>query len=142
VRESKPEFKPSGTVHPLTPRPDTKPKARVLVVDDDLDTVHSMALLIKAFGHEVDFAINGFAAIDAARRFRPDVILVDINLPDFKGDKLARQLKFEPGLERARIVALSGQADDATRARALESGCAAFYVKPLAPQALEQLISK
>ena len=51
-------------------------------------------------------------------------------------------MKFEPGLERARIVALSGQADDATRARALESGCAEFYVKPLAPDALEQLISK
>jgi CheY-like chemotaxis protein len=109
--------KGDGNVHALRPLDSdlAKPKARVLVVDDDLDTVHSMAMLIKMMGHEVQFAINGFAGIDIARSFRPDVILLDINLPDFKGDHLAKQLKYEPGLERTYIVAVSGRSDDQMR---------------------------
>jgi CheY-like chemotaxis protein len=118
-----------------------KPKARVLVVDDDLDTVHSMAMLIKMMGHEVQFAINGFAGLDIARTFRPDVILLDINLPDFKGDHFARQLKYEPGLERTCIVAVTGQSDEQARQRALDAGCAAFYVKPLTVERLEFLLN-
>ena len=65
---------------------------RVLVVEDHLDTVHSMAVMLKSMGHQVQFAINGFAAIDIARSFRPDYILLDIGLPDFKGDEIARQI--------------------------------------------------
>ena len=133
------KLKEMGNVHPLNVA--SQPKARVLVVDDDLDTVHSMAMLIKAYGHEVDFAINGFAAIASARKFRPNVILLAINLPDFKGDKLAQQLKYEPGLESARIIALSGRSDESTRARALEGGCAEFHVKPISPNTLEGLLS-
>jgi CheY-like chemotaxis protein len=58
-----------------------------------------MAMLLRVMGHDVQFAINGFAAIDVARTFHPEVILLDIGLPDFRGDETARQLKFEPGLE-------------------------------------------
>lgn len=56
------KFRGLGTVRSITPQPHTQPKARVLVVDDDLDTVHSLALLLKGYGHEVEFAINGLAA--------------------------------------------------------------------------------
>ena len=58
-------------------------------------------------GHEVQFAINGFAALDVAREFRPDVILLDIGLPDFTGCAIARQLKWEPQLRHTRIFAIS-----------------------------------
>lgn len=135
------KFRGLGTVRSITPQPHTQPKARVLVVDDDLDTVHSLALLLKGYGHEVEFAINGLAAIDAARRFRPDVILMDINLPDIKGHRLARQLKFEPGLEQVRVIAVSGKADDETKAQALEAGCAEFHVKPIEAESLERLLA-
>jgi CheY-like chemotaxis protein len=131
-------IKGMGNVHRL--EVGARPKLRVLVVDDDLDTVHSMAMLIKAMGHETDFAINGFAAIDSARRFRPDVVIVDFNLPDFKGDKLAQQLKYEPGLENARFIALSGRSDEETQRCALAAGCQEFYTKPMAPSTLEKLL--
>jgi CheY-like chemotaxis protein len=114
-------------------------KSRVLVVDDDLDCVQTMAMLVKMFGHEVAFAVNGLAAIDVARRFRPEVIVLDMNLPGINGDELARQLRFEAGLEKTRIIAVSG--DQAARARALESGCAEFHVKPIAPDVLEKSLS-
>jgi CheY-like chemotaxis protein len=123
-------------------KPDLQPKRRVLVVEDNLDAVHSMATLLRMMGHDVEFAINGFAAIDIARQFRPDFVLLDIGLPDFRGDKIARQLKYEPGLERTRIIAITGLPLDHVRERALESGCEAVYAKPLAPSVLEELLAK
>jgi CheY-like chemotaxis protein len=122
--------------------PSAQRKLRVLVVDDNLDAVHMMATLLRMMGHEVDFAINGFAALDAAKKFRPDVILLDIGLPDFKGDKIATQVRFEPGLEKTRIIAITGQRLDAVERRALEAGCEAVYAKPIAPEALEKLLAK
>ena len=114
---------------------------RVLVVDDNLDAVHSMAILIKMMGHECQFAINGLAALQIAREFRPDVILLDIGLPDFMGYEIAKQLKWEPGLELTRIIAVTAlpQADSDL---AIESGCDEFYRKPLDPLLLEALLAK
>lgn len=127
-----------ATVHSLKPGP--LPKRRVLVVEDNLDSVHSMAMLLKAMGHEVQFAINGFAAIDVARSFRPDVILLDIGLPDLKGDEIARQFKYEPGLESVRIIAITGLPLADVEQRALTAGCERVYSKPMDPAALERLI--
>jgi CheY-like chemotaxis protein len=130
----------SATVVSL--KPDAQPKRRVLVVEDNLDAVHSMATLLRMMGHEVEFAINGFAALDAARRFKPDFILLDIGLPDFRGDSVARQLKYEPGLEHTRMIAITGLPINDVQSRALESGCEAVYAKPMAPAVLEELLTK
>lgn len=115
-------------------------KRRVLVVEDNLDAVHSMAMLIKTMGHEVRFAINGFAALELAREFRPDVILLDIGLPDLQGCEIARQLKWEPGLEGTRMLAISGRSDQELRRQALEAGCEELLVKPLDPSVLEKIL--
>ena len=131
----------SATVVSL--RPDAPPKRRVLVVEDNLDSVHSMATLIKMMGHDVRFAINGIAAIEEARRFRPDIVLLDIGLPDYKGHVIARQLKYEPGLEKTRIIAITGlPGDDDLRQRALHAGCEDFYRKPIDPAKLEELLAQ
>ena len=131
-----------STVHQIRPSAQPVERRRVLVVDDNLDAVHSMAVLLKSMGHEVQFAINGFAAIDVARSFRPDLILLDIALPDFKGYEIARQLKWEPGLERTRIVAISGLPQDEVRERSLDAGCEEYFAKPISPSALEELLAK
>jgi CheY-like chemotaxis protein len=101
-----------------------------------------MAMLLKMMGHEVQFAINGFAAIDIARNFRPEVVLLDIGLPDFEGDQIANQLKWEPGLENMRIIAITGRSQDQDRQRALAAGCEDYHVKPLDPSLLERLLAK
>jgi CheY-like chemotaxis protein len=113
----------------------------VLVVEDDLDAVHSMAMLIKMMGHQCQFAMNGFAALEIARQFRPDIILLDIGLPDFKGYEVAKQLKWEPGLEATHIIAITAL-PEADRGRALGAGCDDFYRKPLDPMLLEQLLAR
>src|SRR3954463_12451107 len=106
---------------------------RVLVVEDDLDTVHSMTRLIKLMGHECQFAINGFAALKIAREFKPEIILLDIGFPDFKGYDMAKQLRYEPGLEQTRIIAITAL-PDYNRAHAIEAGCDEFYRKPMDPK--------
>ncbi|HEX6319569.1 MAG TPA: response regulator [Burkholderiales bacterium] len=128
-----------ATIHTLTTQHDAK--RRVLVVEDNLDSVHSMATLLKMMGHQVEFAINGFAALDVARRFRPEVVLLDIGLPDFKGYDIARQLKWEPGFERTRIIALTGRPMDEVRQKALDAGCEQVFAKPIAPAVLEELLA-
>lgn len=131
-----------ATITELKPQSETSRKKRVLVVEDNLDAVHSMAALIKMSGHECQFAINGFAALDVARSFRPDVILLDIGLPDFKGYDIARQLKWEPSLAKTRIIAITGMPMDDVSDRALDAGCEEVLAKPVAPDQLEALIQK
>ena len=129
-----------GAVHNL--KPEAQPKKRVLIVEDNLDAVHSMAVLIRMMGHEVEFAINGFAALDIARRFRPEVILLDIGLPDFKGYNIAQQLKWEPDLEKTRIIAITGRPMEEVRRKALQAGCEQVFAKPMDPAVLEELLAK
>jgi len=116
-------------------------KRRVLVVEDNLDAVHSMAILVKMMGHETQFAINGFAALKIARDFKPDIVLLDIGLPDFTGYEIAQQLRYEPGLENTRIIAITAL-PEVIRERALEAGCDEFYRKPLDPVMLEGLLNQ
>jgi CheY-like chemotaxis protein len=125
----------------VNPEPNPFAKRRVLVVEDDLDSVHSMAVLLKVMGHDVEFAINGFAALDIARRFRPEFVLLDVSLPHLSGDKLARQLKYEPGLEKTRMIAITGLPLDQVKRLVLEAGCEAVYAKPIAPAVLEELLA-
>src|SRR3954465_10218526 len=120
-------------------RPASTPKRRVLIVEDHLDSVHSMTALIRMMGHEVQFAINGFAALDVARKYQPDIILLDLGLPDFRGDHLARQLKYEPGLEHTRIIPPSGLPQENLEKRARKAGCNDFQRKPIGPTKLEEI---
>jgi CheY-like chemotaxis protein len=119
---------------------EARPKRRVLVVDDNLDTVQTMAMLLKSGGHDVEFAINGFAAIDIARRFKPEVIFLDLALPDMRGENLARQLKFEPDLRAVKIYAWTGTDGAEVRQRVIEAGCEDLFVKPVDVSRLEKVL--
>jgi two-component system CheB/CheR fusion protein len=130
---------------PLTvvnPKSNPTSPRRVLVVDDNRDTVHSMAFLLGDMGHDVQFAINGFAAVEIARKFLPEVILLDMAPPDFSGADIARRLKREPGLENALLVAVSGLGDELNRSKALDAGCSEYHVKPLDTTVLEAILAR
>jgi two-component system CheB/CheR fusion protein len=126
------------TLQPVGPAVSTR--RRVLVVEDNLDSVHSMAVLVKMMGHEVRFAINGFAALAVAREFRPHFVLLDLGLPDFDGCEIARQLRFEEPLRNTRFIAISALPAQQYSPLALKAGCDAFYSKPIDPQVLERLL--
>ena len=111
---------------------------RILVVDDHLDGLHSLVKLLETQGYTVTFAINGFAALEIAREFKPNVVILDMRLPDMTGLDVARQLKFEPGLEGVRIIALSGSPE--FRQKAAEHGILEFVLKPAEPSVWRELL--
>ena len=111
---------------------------RVLIVDDNLDQVHTMSYLLRDRGHHVDYAINGIVALDLAQRTRPEVVVLDIGLPDASGFLVARQLRRVPHLRNVWIIGVTGLAVE--RNEALASGFNELLKKPLDPNALEQLL--
>jgi two-component system, chemotaxis family, CheB/CheR fusion protein len=130
-----------GGVTSLRTRVDNGRMTRVLVVDDNFDTARNFYVTLRSAGHEAEFAVNGYGALEAAHRLRPEVVLLDIGLPDFDGCELARVLRRVPGLERVRILAVSGRGRAEDRHRALQAGCDDYILKPADPAEVERLVS-
>jgi len=114
---------------------------RVLVVEDNLDTVQTLARLLKDDGHRVEFAINGYAAIDIAKAFHPDVVLLDIGLPGLDGFEVCSRIKSNPELRDVCVIAVTAYAFDEHRARSRAVGCALHVVKPIDPACLLALVN-
>ena len=117
----------------------TSPK-RVLLVEDNLDSVHTLAYLVRTMGHTVEYAINGYVALDVAKRFRPEIVLLDIGLPGIDGFEVCRQIKKEPSLQTCRVIALTAFSQEDYRKRALGVGCELYIVKPIDVKVLEELL--
>jgi CheY-like chemotaxis protein/two-component sensor histidine kinase len=112
---------------------------RILVVDDNRDSAESLAMLLQVQGHEVQTAHDGLAALETARAFRPDIVLLDIGLPRMDGHEVARRLRREEG-RQAVLVALTGYGTDEDHRRSQEAGFDYHLVKPVELDALYQLL--
>lgn len=112
---------------------------RVLVVEDNLDSAETLEQIISMWGHEVRLAHDGAGALRLAREFRPQVILLDIGLPDMDGYAVAHRLRGED-LGGDVLVALTGYGEAQDRARAREAGFDRHLTKPVAPDALQGLL--
>jgi CheY-like chemotaxis protein len=113
----------------------------ILVVDDNVDTALSMALVLRKLGHTVDYVTSGHDALHVARRTSPEVVLLDLGLPDVDGYSVVRQLRKVRGLEETRIIAITGKAADDNRERSLSMGFDEHFTKPLDPARLDEIIS-
>ncbi len=108
-------------------------------MDDNQDTVHSLARLLTMRGHQVATAFDGVAALKLAHEFHPDILLLDLGLPGIDGYELARRLRAE-GFSQTPIVAISGYAQASDRARSREAGFNYHFAKPVDFDALADLI--
>jgi signal transduction histidine kinase len=131
------ESAPGPESRALVPRP----SRRVLVVDDNPDLVESLAMLLRAYGHEPVTAHSGLQAIEAARARSPDLVICDIGMPGMSGYKVAQHLRALPGFGRVPLVALTGFGTPDDRRRAREAGFDEHLVKPIAPETLEHVLS-
>jgi CheY-like chemotaxis protein len=116
--------------------PRTARQRRVLVVEDNIDSVRTLAALIAEMGHAVSYAINGYAALEIGRKAKPDFVLLDLGLPGMTGYDLCRRMKQEASFLGARIVALTAYGDDLHRQRSREAGCELHLVKPVPAQTI------
>jgi CheY-like chemotaxis protein len=115
---------------------------RVLIVDDVIDAAMSLALLLRLWGHEARTAHDGATALEVARAFRPEVVLLDIGLPGgLDGFQVGRRLRAEPGLGEVLLVALTGYGQEEDRRRSQAAGFDHFLVKPVGPAELERLLA-
>jgi len=115
------------------------PRRTILVVDDNVDSANSMAVLLRMGGHDVEVAHDGPTALDRVNAKHPDVVLLDIGLPGMSGYQVAEELRRmnQPGL---RIYAMTGYGQRQDRRRSQEAGFDGHLVKPVVPQDLLKLI--
>jgi CheY-like chemotaxis protein len=113
----------------------------LLVVDDNHDSAISLAMLLKALGHEVDTAFDGLAAIDRVSVFKPSVVLLDIGMPGLNGYDTARRIRTLQNHNGVKLVALTGWGQEDDRRRSEEAGFDAHLVKPVDLPALNKLLT-
>jgi two-component system cell cycle response regulator DivK len=112
---------------------------RILVVEDMLDNRHIMRDLLTSAGYEVIEAIDGAAGVAAALAHRPDLVLMDIQLPVLDGYEATRRIRANPETSGIPVIAVTSYALSGDEAKALEAGCDGYVAKPFSPR---QLLAK
>ncbi len=114
---------------------------RILVVDDNADAADSLARLLEISGHETAVAYDGEVALKTAETFGPDVVLLDIGLPEIDGYEVARRIRARPRVRDAMLVALTGWGQEDDRRKSRESGFDHHLVKPVDLRTLRELLA-
>ena len=125
---------------PVRAEPAAHAVLKILVADDSQDGADSLAFLLKAAGHEVHTAYDGRTAITLAEEQRPDVVLLDIGMPEVSGYDVARAIRREAWGRPMRLIALTGWGQAEHRRRSLEVGFDDHLVKPVELDLLENLL--
>jgi CheY-like chemotaxis protein len=117
-------------------------RRRILVVDDNRDAADSLVMMLRMMGHETDTAYHGLQAVHAAAAFRPDVLLLDIGLPEMNGYEVAQHVRKQPWGKGMVLIALTGWGQDEDKRRAFEAGFDHHLMKPVDTAALEKLLAR
>ena len=113
---------------------------RILVVDDNVDSADSLALMLELGGHEVRVANDGLEALETARDFLPGVVLLDLGMPKLSGYEVARLIRQEPWGQDLVLIAQTGWGQEEDRRRTHEAGFDAHLTKPLDHALLKELL--
>jgi len=114
---------------------------RVLIVDDNRDAADSLGLLVEELGHNVHVTYGGRQALDVATAFRPDLMLVDLAMPDLDGCSLVKHFRQTSAFAQTRIVAITGHADEEHKTLAMKAGCDAVVFKPVTPTHIKEALA-
>lgn len=106
-------------------------KGRILVVEDNMDNYELVRFILERAGYDVFLAMNGRDGVSAARLQKPDLILMDLGMPEMDGWAAAEMLKSEKSTKRIPVYALSAYTLPAERKRALDAGCDGYVTKPI-----------
>jgi PAS domain S-box-containing protein len=118
------------------------PCRRILVVDDNEDAAGALAMMLKVMGHEVHEAHDGQAAVNAAEKFRPNLVLMDLGMPKVDGYEAAQLIRAQPWGVDVFLVALTGWGTEDDRQRTQEGGFDRHLVKPVETEALTRMLAE
>lgn len=113
----------------------------VLVVDDNKDAADSLAMLLQLDGCSVCTAGDGAEALDVFDRMQPEIVLLDIGLPDFDGYEVARRIRSRQGPKKTLLIALTGWGQEQDKKRAAQAGFDEHLTKPVSLDLLRMLMS-
>jgi CheY-like chemotaxis protein len=114
---------------------------RVLVVDDNLDAADSLVALLEVLGHTTTAAHDGVQALQVARGFVPDLVILDIGLPGMSGYDVAREIRRSAELRKVVLIALTGWGSESDQRQSQEAGFDQHLTKPVSLEALEQALA-
>lgn len=117
-------------------------KSKVLLVDDEPNILLSLDLLMRKEGHEVFIARNGIEALEILEVQVPDLVLLDIMMPDVDGYQICRYIRATERLKHARILFLSAKGKESDMRIGLEMGADAYMTKPFSTRALGQKVKE
>ena len=115
---------------------------RVLVVDDEPNIVMSLEFLMRRAGFEVQVARNGREALDALEGAAPDLLLLDVMMPEFDGYEVCERIRARPEWNGTKIVMLTARGRDAERERGLKLGADAYVTKPFSTRELVDQVKR
>jgi CheY-like chemotaxis protein len=115
-------------------------RKRILVVDDLHDSAMSLSLVLQRLGHTAQFVTDPWKALEVARDLRPELVFLDIGMPELNGYALARMLRQEFGFEAVKVVALTAWDRDEDRAESRRAGFDAHVAKPADPETIEAIL--
>lgn len=121
------------------PRTDV-PGQRILLVDDNEDQTSTLQTLLELAGYQVEVAADGRTGLERARRFRPEIAILDIGLPDMDGHELARLIRQEPELEGIFLVAQTGWGPTDVRSPDRAEGFDVRLMKPVSFDVLQDVL--
>jgi len=117
-------------------------RRRVLVVDNLADAADCLAMLLRLWGYDVQACYGGAEALEIARKYRPQVVLLDIGMPDMDGFEVSRRLRDQAALAGIVIIAISGYGNESERSRGRLAGFDHHLLKPVEPCLLQELLSR
>ncbi len=113
---------------------------KILVIDDEQDVLDFISYNLKKEGYAIQTASNGLEGVKLAREYQPDLILLDVMMPDMDGIEVCRQLRSDESFDRTMIAFLTARGEDYTQIAALDQGGDDFIVKPIRPSILKSRI--
>jgi two-component system alkaline phosphatase synthesis response regulator PhoP len=109
---------------------------KILIADDEQDILEILSFNLKAKGFLVETATNGILAVEKAKAFKPDLIILDVMMPFKNGVEACRELRLNPDFHQTLIIFLTALNDESSEIKGLESGADDYLTKPIRPNAL------
>ena len=115
-------------------------RKRILCIEDNDSNLRLVSRIVEGEKHEFLMAVDGLTALALAQSERPDLILLDINIPGLNGLELARRFKADPALATIPVIATTANVLRGDRERCLEAGCDEYLAKPLDVRELQDIL--
>lgn len=139
IKVARPEA--TGALSPSLPAIEHTPPRKILIVDDNVDAARSLQMLLMLQGQHAEVTHSARQALQVFDAFHPDLVFLDIGLPDMDGFEVARQIRLRPGGATPCLVALTGWGSEKDKLKAKEAGFNGHMTKPAEPRLIEQFIA-